>query len=163
VPDARVIQLLASSDARCPGCDYQLRALGTDICPECGRIITVRDIESQIEYDRWRRGRMPPDRLYTVGLIGSIMGFPFALGAMFSLGSAWNAAPTSALPITLNILFLLVFAWQVSLVRLHLSCADRILALARARRVWICSAACIVAPALMVALALAGLALSAMG
>lgn len=35
-------QFLADRDAPCPGCQYNLRALTTGICPECGEKVVVR-------------------------------------------------------------------------------------------------------------------------
>lgn len=33
---AQLREFLASHDARCPGCGYNLRSLTTGLCPECG-------------------------------------------------------------------------------------------------------------------------------
>ena len=47
-PDtAMVVQFLADRDEPCPRCDYNLRGVQSDVCPECGHTIqldVVRDV-----------------------------------------------------------------------------------------------------------------------
>ena len=41
---ADLMRYISTTDARCPGCDYNLGGLLADRCPECGRQLTVRGL-----------------------------------------------------------------------------------------------------------------------
>lgn len=78
-------ELLAENDVPCEGCRYNLRGQTGDVCPECGRAISVEHVRRTLETRAWREKRMPGDRLVMVGLIGSVFGLGYAAGAAGTL------------------------------------------------------------------------------
>ncbi len=58
--DPDFLHHLATHDAACPGCGYNLRALLSNTCPECGRSATLAELLSP----------NLPDGAYTIGFIG---------------------------------------------------------------------------------------------
>ncbi len=43
-PDAELAEFLAQRDVACIGCDYQLRGLETNACPECGKELSLDEV-----------------------------------------------------------------------------------------------------------------------
>jgi len=71
---------------RCPGCDYPIFGLRDMRCPECGRVLDVRDFNIDMEDTQGRSRRLRRD-----GRIGVSVGLVILLitAAFFSLPAAY--------------------------------------------------------------------------
>jgi hypothetical protein len=63
---AQLRTFLADTDAPCPSCDYNLRGLTTDACPECNQRLTLRVGLAE-----------PRQRAFIAALVGLAMGAGF--------------------------------------------------------------------------------------
>lgn len=73
-----LIEYLATHDAPCPGCGYNLRGLKANECPECARTFLLQElIESQ-------RRRSP----FWANILSVVMALPFAILATLAVALA---------------------------------------------------------------------------
>lgn len=121
-------EFLASCDAPCSGCGYNLRGLTQATCPECGRSISLRQLESR-RYD-------PAHAVGYMGLLGGIMFLAAPLAPFMVLAAI--SAPNGVVEI---VLFGFVVAGQIAAMILWERREQRIRAMRGAVR-WSLAVAC---------------------
>lgn len=123
-PDPLLVAYLAKADAPCPICDYNLRNLTTDTCPECSAKLHLRVGSENMTLGPW---------------LGAVLSFALAVGfdavmsliftVMFTVSRFANPPPA---PYVTN---QFIKALSVFLT-LTLSCSLAIFILVRRRRRW---------------------------
>ena len=112
---------LADRDAPCPGCEYNLRSLSTERCPECGRGLTLEELEyaeharQMLELSHWPSTVLTEVCLALAGVIGVVV-FVFGVlrgmsvliqsgGSVAALGSVAGGVAALAGPLALSRLY----------------------------------------------------------
>ncbi|MEO1534087.1 MAG: hypothetical protein AAFS11_00810 [Planctomycetota bacterium] len=100
--DADVIEYLATHDAACPTCGYQLRALSKTRCPECGKRFTFESLIAASQGDG-RDRRIGPFRTTLIMAYLICIGLPattaFAImlipSLLLVLDGNWSGVPSA--------------------------------------------------------------------
>lgn len=124
MPDPLLLAHLAQTDSPCPVCDYNLRNLTTDTCPECSAKLNLRVGSENLTLGPWL-GAMLPFAL-AVGF-DAVMSLIFTV--MFTVSRFANPPPA---PYVTN---QFIKALSVFLT-LTLTCGIAIVILVRGRRRW---------------------------
>ena len=119
-PAPDLLSFLASHDAPCPVCSYNLRGLQTDSCPECGAHLHLQVGSENLRLGPW-----------LLGIISLALGAGFdTVVAILITGVLIIFGTRSPADLRQALTFLAVFA------ALSISCGTGILILIRRRRQW---------------------------
>lgn len=103
---------MSDPSPRCPGCGYPIFGLRDMRCPECGRVLDVRDFNPDMHDSDGRQRRLRRD-----GRIGVSIGLIFLLipAAIFILPAAYFVYRGSIPPCACTIVAVLfaVWVWRV--------------------------------------------------
>ena len=80
--DKALIAHLATRDAPCPNCGYNLRGLQSTACPECGQQLTLRVGLVEPKLFLWLAGLIPLAMTMGFGGLLSALGAVYAIGGM---------------------------------------------------------------------------------
>ncbi len=97
-------EFLANRDVPCPGCEYNLRGLTGETCPECGKQVTIAWLRQHMG------PRVSPTGLYftaiaLVGMIGM-----WLVAAMVGVVVVYRVVPPSAFAIVFSVAWIMLLA-----------------------------------------------------
>jgi hypothetical protein len=118
--DSHLVSFLASNDAPCPVCSYNLRALTTDTCPECAAKLHLQVGSENLRLGPW-----------LLGLAGPMLGLGFdGVMALITLGERVFQPPNSPFMQVLLVKLSVIFAAMAA------ACGFGLLFMIRRRRGW---------------------------
>lgn len=96
---------------RCPGCGYPIFGLRDMRCPECGRVLDVRDFAPDMEDTEGRSRRLRRDGLIGGGIGVMILLIPTALFALIAaLFLYHNLFPPCVI---FMVVVMLIWVWRI--------------------------------------------------
>ncbi|HTW94681.1 MAG TPA: hypothetical protein VMD30_07815 [Tepidisphaeraceae bacterium] len=96
IPSAELIEFLHEHDEPCPVCQYNLRNLQTDRCPECGLALTLKVTTAEPYLGPWVTALAASSAVGAIGLffLTIVMPYPHDFSGFFDLAEAPARAGT---------------------------------------------------------------------